>query len=346
MAKKHLFLKIGLAVIGALSVVTPIFAEEPTTDEFVWFEEAENLPTIDRETGRLTVRYFDDSEETAPVTGAEFTIYKVADIGRSQVEGTNGKYLPLTEDLDFVNETDALAYEEKVISAYEAGLGKNGGYTATVAVNEEGEAVFDDLPVGAYLVTETKVMRYHVRSTPFLESVPETNESGTSWNFDVVCNPKQILAGDLNVTKKIKGKDINKDTTYHIKLTLNTEGTFKAKMPDGTEGTVKDGDEIAIKANQTLYIYDIPANTEYFVTEVEENGNDASGRRFDTTYKNQDGKIKDYSGILVTITNDSTNHDDGAGFKDAIIFGLIGATAMTTLCILFATRKKDKKQGA
>lgn len=337
MKNKHKLLKLALAVLGSVGALTPVYAEGDTnsdTNDFVQFEEAENMPIITKDTGDLTVRYFDDSEETTPVEGAEFTIYKVANIGRSQVNGTNGAYLPLDETLTFEGVDNAEVYEEAVLAAYEAGL--EDGYTATAIIGNNGEAYFKNIPIGAYLVTETKTLRYHIRSTSFLVSVPETNEEGTSWNFDVVCNPKQVLAGDLTVTKKIKGKDIKKDATYHVKVEFEAEGSYKAKLPNGTETTVKNGDEIAIQANQTLFIYDLPAGAKYTVNEVE-----ANGTGYDTSYKNQEGNIEAYSGIGVTVINDSTKYDTGAGYS--ILYYLIGgAGALTILLFLLVTNKKNK----
>lgn len=326
-----------LACISVASVVTPVYAEGNTntdSNDFVQFEEAENMPIISKDTANLTVRYFDDSEETTPVEGAEFTIYRVADIGRSQIEGTNGAYLPLDETLSFEDADDAETYEKTVLAAYENGL--ENGYTATATVNSNGEASFKDIPIGAYLVTETKTLRYHIRSKSFLVSVPETNEEGTSWNFDVVCNPKQILAGDLTVTKKIKGKDIKKSNTYHVKIEFEAEGPYKAKLPDGTETTIKNGDSIAIQANQTLFIYDLPAGTEYTVTEVEENG-----VGYDTRYKNQKGNIEAYSGIGATVLNDSTKYDTGAGYS-ILYYAMGGVGALTLLLFLLISNKKNK----
>lgn len=57
------------AVIVALFLPLSVKADELT-------------PTITQDTGTVTIRYFDDIDETIPVTGAKFEIYKVADIGR------------------------------------------------------------------------------------------------------------------------------------------------------------------------------------------------------------------------------------------------------------------------
>lgn len=353
--KKDKFLKAfmcGLASFASAMVFSATSVSAENLDSFVDFEEVEKIPVIDRDTATLTVRYFDDSEETVPVEGAEFTIYKVADFGFDVLAGNSGGYLPLTEELAFEDKDDADAYEATVIEAYEGGLAKNGGYTATMAVNSDGEAVFKDVPVGAYLITETKTMRYHVRSTPFLVSVPEMNETYDSWNFDVKVNPKQILAGDLNVTKKGKGKIASKGETYHVVVTfeMDEEGKdsetttskdvkdveYSALMPDGTKGKVKSGQVIDIKVGQTLYIYDIPAGMKYEVKEQE-----AGSSKFDTTIKNATGTIVSYKGIGVEVLNDSTAQDTGVYGRPVAI--AMAGVASLCLIILFVTRRKDDK---
>lgn len=320
------------AVASALSFgSSSVYAEGKS---FADMETVEKMPIINRDTAKLTVRYFDDSEETQPVEGAEFTIYRVAKFGYDILAGNSGGYIPLADNLFFEDKDDPIAYEKTVISEYEKGLEE--GYKATAAVNAQGEAVFDNIPVGAYLVTETKTMRYHVRSTSFLVSVPEMNETHDGWNFDVKCNPKQILAGDLNVTKKTKGTIGKKDRTYSIIVHLSADGVYKAKMPDGTDGTVKDGQTVPIKAGQTLYIYDIPAKTEFKVEEKE-----ANGPEFDTKYTNQTGTVVSYGGVGVTVLNDSTRQDTGVYGRPAA-FAIAGGAALA-LVILLITKHRDSK---
>ncbi len=347
---KNKFLKTffcGLASFASAMAFSATSVSAENLDNFVNFEEVEKIPVIDRDTATLTVRYFDDSEETVPVEGAEFTIYKVANFGFDVLAGNSGGYLPLTEELAFEDKDDAEEYEQLVLDAYTTNL--QDGYKATATVNSEGEAVFKDVPVGAYLVTETKTMRYHVRSTSFLVSVPEMNETYDGWNFDVKVNPKQILAGDLNVTKKCKGSIASKNETYHIVVTFQTDSDdetnkteevkdveYSALLPDGTKGKVKSGQVISIKSGQTLHIYDVPAGMKYKVVEQE-----AGSSKFDTTYKNQDGTIVSYSGIGVEVLNDSSAQDTGV-YGKPIAFAMAGVASLC-LIILFVTNKKDKK---
>lgn len=326
---KKLILSI-IAGLSAFSLATPVLADDLTVT-------TTETPTIGQNS-RLTIKYFDDQDETIPVTGAEFTIYQVASVG-TDIEN-NGAYIPLTDSISFesINEVEgsaALDYEEKVLEAYEEN--PKLGYTGSVTIGEDGLGVFEDIPVGAYLITETKTMRYHIRSIPFLISTPAMNENNNGWNFDITANPKQILAGDLVFTKQVIGKELSKNRTYTIKLSIPA-GTYKMVRDDGTTASVKNGTGVSIKNGETIRIIDLPAGTTYKITEVEANTKD-----YDTTYVNQSGTIQEKTEVNAKVINDSSRYDTGEGNK--MLFELIGgAGALALLIVLVATRKKGKSE--
>lgn len=331
--RKKASILLGLLVGSMCLSFLPVLAEGNDTEKY---------PIIDRDYANLTIRYFDDSEETVPSAGTEFTVMKVADIGRDINDGTNGRYMPLVSELDFTgieenNGKEAYEYEQTVVSVYEQ-KGKDFGYQTTKAVGNDGTASFK-LPVGAYLVRETKTMRYHIRSKPFLVSVPETNKESNSWNFDVVAYPKQQLAGDLSISKQIIGKSSKSDDVFHVQITLNCEGTYKATLADGSTGEVTDGSEIAIRGNQKITVYDLPSGTEYKVTEKEANADP-----YKTGYKNQTGKIEAKKEIEAKVINDTTQWDNvhtGEG-SQIIIAMMVGVGALALLLFLLVGR--DKKE--
>lgn len=330
---KHILAGI-FAVSAVIGMVSPVFAEDTSESPVLTFDKA-----------NLTVRYFDDSDEEIPVVGSEFTIYQVAEIGRELQN--NGAYVPLDDSLDFsdideytYNDADALAYEEKVINEYKEH--PDIGYKATLPIGKDGLAVFKDIPVGAYLITETKTARYHITSIPFIVSIPELNESNTGWGYEITANPKPILAGDLEITKITKGKIKSEDKSYTLKINL-PKGEFRATLPDGKQSTVKNGDKISIKGGETLKIYDIPSGGKYRVTEVEANGTNHSGN-FRTTYTNNKGTIIEKNATKVKIVNDSTDFDTGAGYH--MLFEMMiggGALAFLIFLICSHSKKTDKK---
>lgn len=332
--KNNIFKKIlvgGIIASTVAGMISPVFAEES--------DGAENTPTLTQETARLTVRYFDDSDEAIPVTGAEFTIYQVASIGREL--NNNGAYVPLDDNIDFsyidentYSDAEAKEYQEKVVAEYEKN--PNLGYTATLPIGEDGLAVFEEVPVGAYLITETKTTRYHITSVPFIVSTPEMNDKNTGWGFEITANPKPILAGDLEITKTLKGKLKEKNGTYTIKVNL-PKGEYKAKLGDGTETTVKNGDQLKIKGGQTITIFDLPSGLKYRVKEVEENG-----VNYKTSYVKNEGKITEKTSTKVEVINDSTTYDTGAGYK--LLYEFIAGGGALALLVFLIVQKKSKKE--
>ena len=76
------------------------------------------------------------------------------------------------------------------------------GGTAMTPTNENGKTIARDLPVGLYLLVETKVPEMVTSTTnPFFVSLPmttvtgnensESQDGGTAWNYNVVVYPKQ-----------------------------------------------------------------------------------------------------------------------------------------------------------
>lgn len=326
-----------LAIMTVAGTFLPVHAEGDIPQETTsTVASVEHMPVIAGKLGNLTVRYFDDEEETLPVAGAEFTVYQISSIGTDF--STNGAYVPVDSSLELTNvkDEDIVEFEGKVLDAYKKN--PDAGYRKTLSIGEKGTARFTDMPAGAYLVTETKTVRYHIRPKSFVVSVPETNESGTDWNFDVVCNPKQITAGDLEVTKTVHGKLSKKDASFTVVLNLPA-GEYSAKLPDGTESKVKDKDEICIKKDQTLYIYDLPAGAKYEVTEKEADQS-IDKIRFKTNYQKNKGTITEKASTKVSIVNDSSPFDTGAG--NQMLYYLIGGGVAFTLLVFLTAAKKKK----
>ena len=290
--RKALTLFASILLVGSAGIMTtPVFAEDAPVVKTTFDKNA---------TGTLTLRYFDDSDETLPVKGADFTIYQVATIGHSVAD--SGKYQPLNDSIDFRNvvdlnqneeqdaqhdedRTSAEDYEKAVKSLYQAK--PNIGMKVDIKIGDDGIGKTTGLTPGAYLVSENGAVRYHNRSLPFIVSVPEMNQDGTSWNFDVVANPKARTAGDLSVTKHIAGNKANKADTFGFKVSL-PNGSYRIKMPNGSETTVMNHDVIYMSGGQSFTIYDLPAGEAYEVVELE-----ANTGGYVTTYSNAKGRSEE-----------------------------------------------------
>ena len=169
------------------------------------------------------------------IAGVEFTYQKVADIVTFENQGTAQvlygfhktdaasllKAIGLENGADRCTEADSLdenryfyasdtlnkalaqsleANSTTVKNALESFICSGG--TAMTPTNESGKTVARDLPVGLYLLVETKVPEMVTSTTnPFFVSLPITtvtgNESsasqngGAAWNYNVVVYPKQ-----------------------------------------------------------------------------------------------------------------------------------------------------------
>lgn len=169
------------------------------------------------------------------IAGVEFTYLKAADIVTFENQGTTQvlygfhktdaadllKAIGLENGANRCAEADSLdadryfytsdtlnkalaqsleANSTTVKNALEAFI-RNGG-TAMAPTNESGKTVARDLPVGLYLLVETKVPEMVTSTTnPFFVSLPMTTVTGNdnsasqncgaAWNYDVVVYPKQ-----------------------------------------------------------------------------------------------------------------------------------------------------------
>lgn len=81
---------------------------------------------------------------------------------------------------------------------------KTAGGTAMTETDAAGKSVATGLPLGLYLVVETKVPENVVSTTnPFFISLPMTNAAGTEWLYDVVVGPKN-QTGDPTLEKTLR----------------------------------------------------------------------------------------------------------------------------------------------
>jgi len=110
-------------------------------------------------------------------------------------------------------------YNGNVDTAKAAGFEKKGEKTT----GADGLATFDNLPLGAYVVTETQTPAGYVGSKPFIITVPMTHPTDLNkWVYDVHAYPKNSKA---NIDKTVKD-----DTTPAIGSEISY--TIKSDVPD------------------------------------------------------------------------------------------------------------------
>jgi fimbrial isopeptide formation D2 family protein/LPXTG-motif cell wall-anchored protein len=197
------------------------------------------------------------------IKGVEFTYVKVADIfqyGESESDNRTDAHVEILYAVDKTNGADFLAalgladgknrYEnadaldeskyfyqsDVLISALSSGLTANAttvknameryaaaNGTAMTLTDSYGKTEDENLPLGLYLVAETKVPEMVVSTTdPFLVSVPMTsvngtnaNDGGTRWIYDVTLYPKNLTGiPSLKKTLREAKADTGKTDDY------------------------------------------------------------------------------------------------------------------------------------
>lgn len=277
------------------------------------------------ETGSITISYY-EGDESHPVVGSEWRIYKVADIVSGTSSSDGGKNVvvsgleiaPLLDKLTITSATTAEDVEKclnyDTVSESEIKFGTNKSITDGKDLtyydgktDSKGRIVFDKLPQGVYIGMETKAIRYHTRTVSFLVSVPGTDSQNTSKStLDIKVEPKPVLAGDLTVTKTVE-YPIGNDSTNGFKINITLpDGMYRYDTTSGKSGYLKGGtSSVVIADKETVTVYDIPGGSTY---KVEEDAESQTG--YQTTYENSSGTIK--SG---TATAAKVNNLSEAGYK-------------------------------
>lgn len=184
-------------------------------------------------TGSLTIQKKDETGQK-PLQGAGFTIYKV--IGITPKAGGAPDYTkeePYGDILAQVN-PDALGNynaEELDDLALQLANASTGG--TENKTNANGEAKFENLALGYYLVKETTTPAGYVTGKPFLVAIPSTNNynddtaAGTEWRYDVTVEPKN--------SKVSVEKDYGPDNDGTHKVGNFVSYTVETAIPNYTE---------------------------------------------------------------------------------------------------------------
>lgn len=135
------------------------------------FATSANIKLTDRNgdpmTGTIRVRLYDEASQKA-LRGGELTIYRVAEVQRK-----NGDLNDLGDSSLAGRLLDYLA---------------PGSEGTVQAVDNDGNAVFEDLELGLYLVAQTKASAGYKAVNPFLVSLPLAEDG--QWLYDVDASPK------------------------------------------------------------------------------------------------------------------------------------------------------------
>lgn len=207
-------------------------------------------------TGTLTINKYEQTKEEensaengTPLDGVEFTIYQLATV--KQVKNTNGsiglEYTPTINELpsiDFDGDTDPTTGKIDSKALYnkispkitdtvknqleEAGLKHSATTGADGAAH--GQAKFENLPLGIYMVEETKAPSQILSYTAnFIVSIPMMNDDNKTWNYAVVAEPKNVPTyGGVKLVKtgRVAGDDGSSGTGLEgVLFRLDIKGT-------------------------------------------------------------------------------------------------------------------------
>ena len=246
MKKKSRFLTGLLSAVMALS----LFALPASAADETGPDATAKVPTITQTTGSLTIKKYEKPAGTdgngTELDGVQFTIYKVADI--SQYMSGNME-LVYSWDSNLFSSTPQLnnASAETLYNSVNTALKSNWENLVPAAnkhvlttgqqiepVQAKGQVQFTDLPIGLYLVKETDAPSQIVhRTANFLVSIPMTTADGSSWNYNVVAEPKNVptYAG-VTLEKISRNLVIDNDTPITGNM---AKATFKLEKKSGAD---------------------------------------------------------------------------------------------------------------
>lgn len=212
---------------GGLSVLAPIATVEAQAQAQNARPEA--LPDFTRQ-GTLTIEKKLNNVDT-PLQGVDFKISRL-DINLEEANGFK-EAATITPD----QAKNRIANDGR-------------SHTQTITTDAQGEAVFNNLPLGVYLVEETNVSNATtatgdavpnvVKGADFVMTVPTTNENGTGWNYSPRVQPKN---SSTVTTKQVTDADKNQDDQIIYEI--------NATAPQVPEGEILTSYEIQDVYNNT-----------------------------------------------------------------------------------------------
>lgn len=175
--------------------------------------------------GSLTIYKYEGNEATEDnlLDGVTFTAYQVADIVQQPTDPTTGTtgvemkpvkaLTDIDPDIKITSETKYTDIKETVDAALAKGTLTAFNTATTGGKGFTGQAKFEKMPVGVYLIVETDAPSQIVNKTAnFLVSIPMVKEDRTGWNYDITVYPKNAAVyGGINLKKY--GRNYNADGT-------------------------------------------------------------------------------------------------------------------------------------
>ncbi len=297
------------------------------------------------EKGSITIEYFDDSNKEIPIEGSSWALIKIADIKTIEDEFIDGYKIISLFDVDINEETTA----EEIFELMEYEMVDESNVTLSgktkdnipldiyhETTDEKGIVKFENLDYGIYLGVETKAARYHLLSTPFLISIPFTENDGITSKVDLNIMPKGVLAGDLTIKKEVYGNAVSASSAFEMKLYL-PKGIYRYQYASGKQGYVKNNDSVWVSGDDALTIYDVLAQGEYEIVEIMANKDG-----YKTEYRNAKGNViakQNNEAVIVNSRNIMAPVNTGVGSALLLCLGIFSITGLIILMICMFKKK-------
>lgn len=156
-------------------------------------------------------------ENNIPLSYAEISIYQVADV--TEYNGLLQFTLSsrFAESGISIDNLSAPALAEQFYNY----AGRHSLQAVSAVVDEDGSAQLGNLPLGLYLVTQTKSADGYTDFEPFLISIPQREND--TWRYDVVAAPKTgaVRLVDIEVHKVWNDSGKNRPKSVKIQLLKN-----------------------------------------------------------------------------------------------------------------------------
>lgn len=181
------------------------------------------------DTGSLTIVKHGDKKEEV-LAGAVFSVYQVASISVADNVFTyqvNEAYAGVLGDVSGnLNDLNPSVWEESVTALAAVNTSASAVSSAT---DTSGITTISDLPLGIYLVKETTAPQGYMASTPFLVSIPSTNNyssgaEGSDYVYDITAEPKNESQTVDKVVDSEPSVGIGDEVDYKVTTQIPTYG--------------------------------------------------------------------------------------------------------------------------
>lgn len=146
--------------------------------------------------------------------------------------------------------------------------------------DNDGILILRGIPAGSYILQETAAPEgFEPDATPHTVTVSyqgttvftsiDGNEGEDASSITIVNTPVKKY-GQLNIRKEVTGTGADTEKTFDFKVTFDAAGSYRYTGSGISDGTIQSRDIISLAHGQSITILDLPENTSYTVTELED----------------------------------------------------------------------------